>query len=712
MSNPAARVFNFTNEHQKKKETDRTTRASHFYSSDVEKVLNMHKREWTAHGRGELSKMIKENSFRPSVWKTGKVTPMEMLWHQVTCDYSSISEFKNMAYQGQFVPFYIPEENGTIESLKKGTRDNRPELVVVVRTCPSKILVEQHIPYEHRKIVPRRSDEEGAVFEFKSEEDKNLETLRKAGLDKRIKVAFVFVVPYNPEIKWPKNTPPPEHALHFGNYFKFALSCFTRSKIVVCFNSWSTKMVLAKGNADQLVHVQDMPSFGESESGINIYPLGRKNRNFRNMGLTLWRLPHSIMWQEQGTTSALYITLRRAIETINSSVHLEKGVKRNAFSMMRKSVNKAAKPPTDVKEPSENINIKGDEGVGESMEIDRPSKGSLYGRIDWTKKREITTDQVWEHLKNLGLKEKTDMGRQKQEWMCKNINNMHWKVPANYFMHVPSIHACECPMCRGTSKWCTQPTDLSDLIKKGVRGRLDPLPCEYCCCKHGHRNRMNQCVGTKHLGTTFMGCKGWRIEEVDSKAKTLIQLHNYYLRNFGWIHRIDNNIMIPVKQKDDHRLINSIKRVPLEFVKLDIPRSGPLKEGTGSYDYLHAKITLDEQVVDSVRQLPTLEQLCVEKIRNMARIENIVKGGLYTKLHHVMAKNAPKDILDKWFRQCPMDIIGDKTTKYIWTGNCCSKCTKEYVPQKRTNAVDVRTNIHNKFYQKFVSPDYVIKILV
>src|SRR6056297_398441 len=278
-----SRVYNFNNESLCKKEKVKVFKATKFYSEEIKKVIQRHKTEWTHHGRSELfEKTRKPGSSFDSFYAEQKRTPLEMLSYQIDSKYTKSPSFSSLAYQNTYVPFYIPKENKSIQSLKKGTKDQRPEQLIVVRSCPSRYLVEQFIPEEMRTIKPKQNSYEfgytndhksGSSFQYISEEEKNLTLLKDMGLDKRIKVAFVFVVPYNPTVKWKNNQPPPEQALHFCSYFKFALSCFTRAKLVVTMNAWCTKMMVSQGNADQLAYAQEIPAFGEKLDGINIYPL-------------------------------------------------------------------------------------------------------------------------------------------------------------------------------------------------------------------------------------------------------------------------------------------------------------------------------------------------------------------------------------------------------------------------------------------------------
>src|SRR6056297_455181 len=675
-------VINFSNKEKKKKEDQRLSKASSFYTEDVSKLIQIHKKEWRGHGRGELCDPEKGKTWSKDIfYQHEKVTPLEMIQHQIKESYECTSTFSSLAYQGQFVPFYIPKENGTIHSLKKGSRDNRPEMAIVVRPCPSKILVESFLPESMRKIVPSQSNyynDAESTFDFKSEEDKNLEYLRKAGLDKRIKVAFVFVVPYNPSVAWKNKTPPPEQAQHFCSYFKFVMSCFTRARMVITFNLWSTKMVAAKGNADQIDYVSEIPEFGESMDKINIYPLGVSNKNFRNMTLVLWRLPHSIMWEgsfkKHGYPKFKVLFYKTVLE-MNKNVHLDHQKKRNAFSMMGFSKSKSCLTKDVDMEDKDKANITNDNNQDENI--------SLFDHRN-TLRKPIEISDIWKHLETLGLSSKDKMFSPIPGWEPTVYSHKDWKIPTSYSTYAPGdLFRCECPMCGGSSEWCAQPTNLDELKKNGLNGKSNQkIPCPYCCCKHGHRKRMNQCVGTGRFGPTFVGCVGWHIHAIDKNARSLIKVYFEWKNKYN-VHYEKLGTRIPYEINPKFHLSKIIFRCPLEYLKFVIPREGSTEPNKGEYKWLDTTTELDKDLIENIK-FPTLEQLCVEKIRRMACLDQYLKDKTHQQLHYNAAKNIPKELLFKWFSVCPKDTIMDNTTKYIWGNRCCARCTQDYVPPAMT----------------------------
>jgi hypothetical protein len=253
-------------------------------------------------------------------------------------------------------------------------------------------------------------------------------------------------------------------------------------------------------------------------------------------------------------------------------------------------------------------------------------------------------------------------------------NQSQWMIPDIAKNFRPDVVKCDCPVCGGTSDWCNTPTDVASFEGKEPEDYPPcDLPCDYCCCKHGHRNAVFGCVAVENMGVLVKGCRGWRIPHLKHDTPTLIEMVNVWRYKVVGMpyYCIDKNDIQTCKS-----VISKRKKGRLEKRHLgmwDIDKS--------QHAFMHA--TFDGKPIKvctislckSSKDIPTLVMLCVEKIRRMADPENATDEEQLTTLNKNVASKIHKEARDLLFPQCNYDVIGDHTIKYMANGTCCARHT-------------------------------------
>lgn len=730
-------VRHTSNKGKKAQEESKIGRASRFYDDKAEKLLSRHKAMWACHGgAGDMSKFARDEL---EIEKLNSMTSLEMLRYQMK-EYQHSEVFSALAYQKTFVSFYHSKGSPTIEETKKGTLDRRPERVLIVRTCPSKMLIEEYIPPESRMINSDRHEDYWRTVEgdgtggddhllnaknYKSEEEKNIESLvRSGGLDPSIKIAFVYTVPYAPNQKWDKNTPPPEQAEHFCNYLKYAISAHARAPIIICMNTWCAKLVAAKCNADQVMHVDEIPSYGEIMPKINIYPLGVKNKNVRAMNRKLLRLPHSIMWENRTDAGEILAKFKEGVALIHSDLHIGKKKNANPFAVMMAGVKRKKNKNDNNNEQQESPK---EWKKQEPLEI----QPLILKNKQTTKRRKRIKETHAEKMKRILTKlniqcpddvftGKSDPFDTSNMMVCGSIEPVNygqkdWIIPGNYRRYDPSISHCQCPACGGRSDWCSVPTNEESFFEKEPEDFPDvpqsSLPCDFCCCKHGHRtSQSNGCVAIGRLGPRAIGCSGWRIPHIKADSPTLIKLLNSHIKIKHF-----KCAIYGVSIKNAEKLKEIIKEDSRQMAKMVHYGEWDIFTNVENDEYhvedMEQTIkgeTIDQCIIKLVPmrkgEIPSLTTLCVEKLRRMADPDTVMDKSEYVALHREVVSRMPRDFRDKYFRQCKHDVLGDNTIKYLAQGKCCARCSRPEFFKDVFKGANKSREINNTI-KKWVDPN-------
>lgn len=822
-------VIHTFNEGRKFLEDGKISRASNFYGDESEKTLARHKSMWACHGGGgDLRKFITTNSDdgddNMKIMK--KMTALQLLKLQMK-EYEESPSFSSLAYQRAFVPFYHAKGSPSLEDTKRKTLDSRPERIIIVRTCPSKTVIDEmtnntcrsersggrpgvhsyserdeyfntitSLGKEYQRPntgeIESIDSQEGEKHQqkqrsgspFKSEEEKNIETfVRSGGLNPEIPIAFAYAIPYCPVKKWENNIPPPEQAEHFCSYLKYVISCHAKASIIVCMNKWCAKLVVAKCNADQLIHVEEIPEYGEMMKNINIYPLGIKNKNVRAMNRRLLRMPHSIMWESQATTNRkdslhnegsisdsneMFHRFKMGVQQIHEELRIGKRKNANPFEIMMPG----SSNNNNNNNKKKKAKLRGsDDGGGESgtcgditdndeqpkasngsIKINKITPSSSPPSLAKKKKKGKGKSSKLKHFFNklkIDSSRITDDDYEKDQnkkgnsindidilstMMVfdpsiepKNYGQKNWVIPESHRIHnasksslsslskfATSFGVCNCPACGGTSEWCNKPTNLNDFVGKTPEDFADvnskDLPCDYCCCKHGHRTtEANECVAVGNLGPRITGCLGWRIPHIKANTPSIIKMMNNKIKMKGFQGRIQaiSIASVPFFQSLAKEYKETQRTKKIYYGEWDIFLD---EENNGSFDICDVSEypwgrggprapfkaqfkenrAIDIKMIE-VKEFPTLQTLCVEKIRRMADPEIVMEASEFIKLHYDVASRVSRDLRDKYFPQCKYDVIGDHTAKYLAQGKCCARCSnpsyfaREHSKSRRLN---------------------------
>jgi hypothetical protein len=270
-----------------------------------------------------------------------------------------------------------------------------------------------------------------------------------------------------------------------------------------------------------------------------------------------------------------------------------------------------------------------------------------------------------------------------------NYGQKNWTIPGNYRRYDPAINPCRCPACGGKSDWCSMATNEESFFEKEPEDFPDvpqsSLPCDYCCCKHGHRtSQSNGCVAIGRLGPRSVGCSGWRIPHIKADSPTLIKLLNsnrkiseFKAAIYGVSIKSTGKLKDIIKDDDRH----AMRKV--RYGEWDI-FSNP---GIDDYHVENPEMIINGESIDQCSinlipmekgKIPTLKTLCVEKLRRMADPDTIMDNNDYVTLHREVVSKTPREFRDKYFSQCKYDVIGDHTIKYLAQGKCCARCSRPY----------------------------------
>lgn len=509
-------------------EEKRIKNSAYFYEGDTRARLDRDKKAWiTLAAGGSLDAYWKANKASSNEEIMKRTTPLQLLDFQIA-QYSKIREFSILALNGEFLPYYHPKEAQDAKEAKlKGKkvtcsnkakgRDKRQERIVVLRKCPSKALIKTLIPddvkedsgehYNADREYARAMNSRG--FDSRPEEDKVLEKLRDAGLDKDILVVFAFVVPFSPTTPWVKNTPPPEHTEQFAPYLKYIIASHSRASVIIAMDKWTARYALTRCSYEQLQYNPSPPDYGVPVLKLNLYPISSKTRNIKATGLKLINLPHACMW-ERNKSPELERAFKRGVERAQEGMRRKGKASISAFDMMFR----ASKDRMIHKASLEQSKAQAFEKTQKKTEhlplvkVEVHFQQSSFPLPVATISKETLLLQA---LERANVTMDTDPS---SIWLLTYDKNI-WKIPERLRTFDSRFHKCDCPRCNKHEIYQT----CQFMENKGDVGEES---CLWCCCDHGHRNPMGECPQGK-------GCRGWTIpplyNEKDIETYTLLKCH-------------------------------------------------------------------------------------------------------------------------------------------------------------------------------------------
>jgi len=405
-----------------------------------------------------------------------------------------------------------------------------------------------------------------------SEEHRTLAVLQKKGLSRDVGVVVAFVVPFYPKDKWDNNIPPPEQVEQFAPYLKYVIASHTRVSVIVTMDKWSARYVMSGCNYEYMQYKPNPPGYGLPVRGINLYPISAKNRVVKACGLKLVHMPHACMWTK-GKDKALEQAFCRGVERIQEGMLRSNQSELSAYELMFRA----------AKDMAENEAREAEEFVPRPHQDDTApddATAAMFGEDDRSR---VGGDPVDEALRRAGLRR----GMAPESVWFQTYDDNIWKIPRRYERFgAHSKEQCLCPRCTSplnpVCRWINRDSDPNE------------RPCNWCCCAHGHRNPMGECVERK-------GCRGWSVPPLPDDAPALTRLHA--------------NSQIP---------------------------------------------------------FPTLEQLCVERIRRS--IDDTQYSPASLDMHLRAGTQLPRAQIDRWFRPCCFRALGPSASMWLAITGCCKDC--------------------------------------
>jgi hypothetical protein len=482
------KVNHHTNAAGKTAENRAVSDSAKFYAEDVSSQLNQDKEAWMAFASGKpMERYLGEIGANRS-----SLTPLKMIDHQFS-RYQTNSSFRDLALYGMFVPYHHLSNN-TTPTEGGSNRDNRPERVIVVRKCPSKMLVKSRVASlgggEEEMPWWQRMEEDGMYRKrrpLRPEEDKIFDTLRENGLDPTIDVGFAYVVPYYPCTgveSWSSKEPPPEQVEHFAHYLKYIISCHSKAKCLVSFDGWTGRFLSTRCNYDQMQHISFAPEYGVPQLGLNLYPISAKYKLIKAYGLKLVNMPHPCMWEEGGKDPSLKLKYQAGVRAMQEGV-LKSGQKSiNPFSLMMSQT--PLIPQTTISQEIDqgDINEEREEEEGEREEVD------------------VDVECL---LRRAGCTMDTDPFSIRP----KLYSEEQWVVPDYLLKKTGGFDQMKCKCVR-------------------CGGNCGDKECIVCVCEHGHRTPMGECPHQEC--DVAKNCIRWCVTPYFRETETVLAL---YMKSVG-----------------------------------------------------------------------------------------------------------------------------------------------------------------------------------
>jgi len=621
MEQRAGTVRYTTNRAGKRAEDTRIQDSAYFYQADVQKRLERDKRAWVALAAG--------NPLEAHWSDMDRVTPLRLLDRQIA-EYEQVAAFAALARHGTFCLYYYPKD--ILPDAKErfpagGTRDRRPERVVVLRKHPSKALVDTALPDASRDDTfydaERQMAREMRGFDSRPQEDKILAQLRQGGLDPAVRVVFAFVVPFFPTTQWMKKLPPPEHVEQFAPYLKYAVASHTRASVLVTLDRWTARYALTGCNYDQMQYKPAPPEYATPEYRLNLYPVSARVRTVRAAGLKLVHLPHACMW-ERGKNVELERVFRQGVARVQEGMVLSSHETLNPFALMRRAAADRAAAARAASTP---------QAATPSAPTPVPAPVAM---------EEDEDEELLAALERAGVARDAPPHTL---WLPTYDQNI-WKVPARLKQFDPARDACDCPRC-------TRDGDACPWVAYAGAEREGREGCRWCCCAHGHRNPMGECPAGQ-------GCRGWAIPPLPRDAPRLHQLcrvplYGRSVTSLG-VYATEVGTLLTMAQSAGNTIEHPARHEKYYWNQEHFAENG--KEHYVAKWVNHA--------------FPTLVELCVVSIR--ARVRSGIDDDAALALHRQAMAGLPDAVLDRYFSPCAHTRRGDVSVKWMRLSGCCAAC--------------------------------------